>query len=56
MDSVVDVYLHEPILSKPSVNWTSLESKFYPGHSALRLEVGQGTVADASLPSVSPAW
>lgn len=46
----------EPILPKPKVNWFYLESKFHPGLSALELEVGQGTVAVASLPSVSPVW
>lgn len=54
MGSVVDSS-PEPILSQPKVNWTYLESKFRLGLSALGLEVGQGTMAAASLPSVSPA-
>lgn len=55
MGSVVDSSPSEPILSQPKVNWTYLESKFRLGLSALGLEVGQGTTAAASLPSVSPA-
>lgn len=51
----MDISLSEPILSKPKVNWTYLESKFCPGLSALELEDRQGTVAAACLPSVPPA-
>lgn len=56
VESVVHVYVPEHIFPKSRVNWIYLESKSHLVLFVLRLEVGQGRVDAASLPSVHPAW
>lgn len=56
VDSVVHVSVPDPIFPKSRANWIYLESKSHLGLSVLRLEVGQGRVDAASLPTVHPAW